>query len=401
MKPTFFISSTIFDFKDMRSAIKWWLEDNQYKVNASEYNDFDKPVGDNSYESCLKAIDNSDYFILLIGDRFGGMYDDTISITQMEYRHAYQRMQQGKLKIINFVRQDTLTKADEYKNQIRGTKIDIAALNKADKEKHNIFLFIQEVRRVEDMKNDLRPKNNWLHQFNGFPDVLNALNIELGDKIGLNYKSKRFMIGQNLMDNIRLLMINRQDYGVMTRGFINEKLFKSFKLDLDVATIQLTKPQQINLGIFYISYLQVSKLKTLPIEKFYNEGFFIEFDKEINDYASKDLNELASAVLGSYQAYNSLHSSLYASSADVIAKLAKKANGELPIVNTTLIFNAIRLYDIILNCIDSSKNLYKALWHMEYVIPEHRLSLEVYPEDSLADESESITEEQVLNYLKS
>ena len=55
MKPNFFISSTIYDFKDLRSSIKWWLEENDYIVSASEYNDFEKPLDDNSYDACLKA----------------------------------------------------------------------------------------------------------------------------------------------------------------------------------------------------------------------------------------------------------------------------------------------------------------------------------------------------------
>ena len=55
MKPVFFISSTIYDFADLRSSVKWWLEENEYLVNASEYNDFNKPLNKNSYEACLSA----------------------------------------------------------------------------------------------------------------------------------------------------------------------------------------------------------------------------------------------------------------------------------------------------------------------------------------------------------
>jgi Domain of unknown function (DUF4062) len=41
-KPTVFISSTIYDFKDLRSAIKYYLEELGFEVFASDYNDFPK-----------------------------------------------------------------------------------------------------------------------------------------------------------------------------------------------------------------------------------------------------------------------------------------------------------------------------------------------------------------------
>ena len=107
-RPTFFISSTIFDFQDLRSALKFYLEEQGCKVLASEFNDFTKPLDKHSYQACLDAIHAADYFILLIGSRVGGWYDERsrISITQHEYREAYALHKAGKLKLLNFVRAD-------------------------------------------------------------------------------------------------------------------------------------------------------------------------------------------------------------------------------------------------------------------------------------------------------
>ncbi|MCK4813603.1 MAG: DUF4062 domain-containing protein, partial [Candidatus Marinimicrobia bacterium] len=60
-KPTFFISSTIYDFSDLRSAIKYYLESQGCKILASEYNDFDKPLDKHSYDACLESIKQADY----------------------------------------------------------------------------------------------------------------------------------------------------------------------------------------------------------------------------------------------------------------------------------------------------------------------------------------------------
>jgi hypothetical protein len=61
--PTFFLSSTIYDFKDLRSALKHYLEEQGCSVLASEYNDLPKPLDVHSYDACLNAIMAADYFV--------------------------------------------------------------------------------------------------------------------------------------------------------------------------------------------------------------------------------------------------------------------------------------------------------------------------------------------------
>ena len=73
-RPKIFVSSTIYDFQDLRSALKYWLQEYGYETQLSEYNDFQKDLTLNSYDACLKSIENCDYFILLIGGRRGGLY---------------------------------------------------------------------------------------------------------------------------------------------------------------------------------------------------------------------------------------------------------------------------------------------------------------------------------------
>jgi Domain of unknown function (DUF4062) len=115
--PTFFLSSTIYDFKDLRSAIKYYLEQQGCRVLASDFNDFPKPLDKHSYEACLKAIGKADYFVLLIGTRVGGWFDEPnqVSITQQEYREAYRLHQEGNLKLLSFVRADVWRMKDDRK----------------------------------------------------------------------------------------------------------------------------------------------------------------------------------------------------------------------------------------------------------------------------------------------
>ena len=105
-RPTIFLSSTIYDFRDLRSAIKDHLERNGCRVLASEFNDFTKPLDKHSYEACLATIEQADFFLLLIGTRVGGWYDEAkrVSITQQEYRTAYALATVGRLRLLSFVR---------------------------------------------------------------------------------------------------------------------------------------------------------------------------------------------------------------------------------------------------------------------------------------------------------
>jgi hypothetical protein len=50
-RPTIFLSSTIYDFSDLRSALKDYLEDRGCRVLASEYTDFTRPLDTHSYEA--------------------------------------------------------------------------------------------------------------------------------------------------------------------------------------------------------------------------------------------------------------------------------------------------------------------------------------------------------------
>ena len=78
--PRVFVSSTVYDFRDLRSAVKLSLEEYGYGVHLSELNDFPQLPDQNTYDSCLRAIDQSDYFVLFVGVGLaGGMTRATAS----------------------------------------------------------------------------------------------------------------------------------------------------------------------------------------------------------------------------------------------------------------------------------------------------------------------------------
>jgi len=191
-KPTFFISSTIHDFKDLRSSIKFYLEEQGCTVLASEYNDFGQSLDLHSYDACLDQIKAADYFILLIGARIGGWFDQAnkISITRKEYRTAYGLHRQGRVKILAFVRSDIWAVKDDRKELSRfldslGLEpATVAAIKgrpgKATSDAEFLIDFIEEVGRNQEttsaVKGDVAfPTGNWIHAFSSFRDVIDTL----------------------------------------------------------------------------------------------------------------------------------------------------------------------------------------------------------------------------------
>ena len=200
-RPKIFISSTVYDFKDLRSSLKFWLEEFEYQLQLSEFNDFEKNLSKNSYKACLESIEKVQYFILLIGSRIGGYYDEKnkISITQQEYRKACQVAKSKGLRLIIFVRQDLWDIKDDRKalnkylreEYLRENKLDEDDLKKISFHSSRVvsnaefvFNFIDEVCKKQGMKEALKkgtpfPAKNWVHRFQTFRDIVDVLKNEL------------------------------------------------------------------------------------------------------------------------------------------------------------------------------------------------------------------------------
>lgn len=191
-RPTFFISSTIYDFRDLRSSLKFYLEEQGCKVLASEFNDFKKPLDQHSYQACLEAIHAADYFVLLVGSRVGGWYDEPnrVSITQREYREAYELHQQGKLKLFSFVRADVWQVKEERRELARyldtvaieeGLKRSVANFpSKSAADADFISNFLNEVGRNKETAAAVKsgspaPTGNWINAFSDFRDLVRVI----------------------------------------------------------------------------------------------------------------------------------------------------------------------------------------------------------------------------------
>lgn len=247
-KPTFFISSTIYDFADLRSAIKYFLEQQGCVVLASEYNDFKKPLDVHSYQACLEAIHQADYFVLLVGARVGGMYDKDkrISITQSEYREAYKLHLEGKLKIINFIRSDIWTlRADRIELKKHLNTLDLESevsdsimghSSKMASDPKFIIDFISEISRNEETVAALNgdrsfPSGNWLHVFSSFRDIVDVLQPEVFDGVSIDEAVIRRLLLSELREILRKSLVKFKEGAVYSPAISIMLFYKEHTLE--------------------------------------------------------------------------------------------------------------------------------------------------------------------------
>lgn len=121
-RPRVFVSSTIYDFRDLRSALKWWLEQMGCDVRMSEFTDFNRPPEQGALNSCFAAIQDSHFYVLMIGGRRGSWFDqdNLVSITRQEFRVAAELARDGKLVPVVFVRKEVITALRDWQSRLRG-----------------------------------------------------------------------------------------------------------------------------------------------------------------------------------------------------------------------------------------------------------------------------------------
>ncbi|MHB0914587.1 MAG: DUF4062 domain-containing protein [Thermoleophilia bacterium] len=220
MKPTIFISSTIYDLEDLRSSLKYWLEEAGYRVLLSDEPGFITEIEQNSYDACFEAIRRSQIFILLVGGRRGGWFneDERVSITQQEYRVAYEEFQKGNLRIIPFVRRNVWDLNALYSEKIAKTdEATKAALNEKNQfvdDPAHLKEFIDEIRRLEEMRLAIRgggprPGGNWVHIFSDFREVIESLQVAIPLDIDISTEALLNSVSREVTDFIKQFVFKR------------------------------------------------------------------------------------------------------------------------------------------------------------------------------------------------
>jgi len=302
-QPTFFFSSTIYDFKDLRGALKFELEQRGCKVLASEHNDFGNELEKNSYDACLKLIDQADYFVLFVGKRVGGMYDVTngISITRAEYQYAYNRHKAGLIKIIPFVRRsiwDVKSDRAALEKVLNESKLKDSEVTEilnsrsfvVNEAKH-VFDFVDEITRKDEFKEALKtngdnPTGNWVYTFDRYYEVVEVIS----NSVFGGQSRDRFILQDNLKDVLEELLLSLSEKALDTVYWPSEKIFEiseKYSLDIiDTSNRVIDKDDYGRIGFLIIPFSKKPKVDNQVLLQALRDKLFHEFDSISGAYIS-------------------------------------------------------------------------------------------------------------------
>lgn len=178
-----FISSTCFDLIDLRQELKQFLKSKGLNPIMSDELDteFRTPGDQNSIETCLVNLRNSDVIVVILSKRYGPSLHkagfEDVSATHLEYKEAVKL----KKKLLVFVRD----RLEGEMNAFRKAKKNPAVLSWIEPKDVKIFEIIDEHKKLA---NDT--KNNWYWLFKSSVDIKTRLEIEFSAQISdarLNY----------------------------------------------------------------------------------------------------------------------------------------------------------------------------------------------------------------------
>lgn len=327
-KPTVFLSSTIQDFSDLRSALKYFLEQQGCAVLASEYNDFPKPLEPHCYDACFATLQQADFFVLLIGARVGGWYDvaSRTSITRQEYREAYKLHLEGRLKLINFVRNDVWRLRDDRMElsafleelDLRAeTRTQIANYpTRRAGDAEVISQFISEVSRNQETQTALAgqsrlPTGNWLHVFTSFREVVEVLQTQVFKGTVREHATLRRLLLRELKEILRVSLMKTRSGAVLSPRAAVERFHQMHNLDLDsrdLEAIEVDVPLWDRIASMSVHLLTVDHT-TFMLERALESPAFLTFDANQLGYREEPVYEGLSLLFQEIQRFRTANDS--------------------------------------------------------------------------------------------
>ncbi len=264
--PVIFISSTVLDLGDLRSALKFWLEEFGFEVRTSEATDFPRPLDRGAAEAALATIEGSDYYLLIVGARRGSTFPGRdISVTHAELLEA-QRLYSttGRPQLLTFVRRsiDDLLRAHAQPREISASDWDgVAAI----------------LRSARDER-----LSSWVNSFETFRDIVDVLRATLK----ISSPMRRRALEANLLAEIRTNTAVMWHKEAAQGGIWPPPLLMEPSRVPDVVThddvlgdVVLTRAQTQSVLEYHLEAFGVpDRIVTIALDAAIASGEFLEFD---------------------------------------------------------------------------------------------------------------------------
>jgi len=367
-------------------------------------------------------MQQSHYYLLFIGTRVGGYYNlkEKISITQKEYRTAYEASKKGSPKILLFVRQEIWNIRQDRK-ALRDYLKDNYVIRYELKDKdiinitnHNsdfvndadfIFTFLQEIERNEDMKKAQKgerdyPQSNWVHTFSSYKDIIDTLNVEFHFSKSLSRVAITENLRIELLSNLRA-MTTKLD-GVM--HFCNgTMMYRRHKYKGDLHSFSdFTSKDMAMISVYCILDTSVgSNLTTQFIDTSLTSGEFLQYNTSTDSFEASQIHDGLLKLKLNIERLNRLEKDFSDTRFQLHSKFKNypMTDNVLSVKNTELI-QLFAISDCQHNILLLLTSLYKAINGDERMLSKIRL----HPPSPLKEtadrlEQEKFTNEELIEFI--
>lgn len=292
-RPRVFISSTIAEFRDLREALKYWLEEMGFEVQLSEHNDFKREPDAGTLEACFNNIRECNYYLLLIGGSKGSFIDpeNRLSVTRQEYRTAMGSWEEsGKPKLLTVIRRETMAALRER----RAAKIPDEASSEYLQDPGFVREFVGEVRKeaqAEDAKKGKvdHPVSNWLAEFATFRELTDLLRATLGIRGTLQRAAVLENLQHELKRNLRLGLLNLKP-GIMPKAAILNPVREQIVLTREnYLGEQLSLNRDELKGLMLYRPTDADAIVTDALDEAIRSGVLLEYDVDDNKFTPSAL----------------------------------------------------------------------------------------------------------------
>jgi len=284
-QPSVFISSTVKEFRDLRSAIAFTFQEQGFIVYQSEAVNFDIKGDRTAFDECFENINKCDYYILLVGNTTGSLFEKGISITRQEYRVARSAFMSFKRpRLFFYLRSDTemLTKTSRTEQIASG--ID---------DPEHLKSFIEEIQQP-----GIEGAPNYLTRFSDFEGIMQSL-------------SGRMNLGRNLSEQLLrhsqlselLLNLTHLSHRSGTSVFLSHDWMSKARKRLKISAKDIDKQITVEddlvvpLGMALIGRTRGDELSTKTIEDALKQGVFLTFDPATNKLQESKLHIALKQIL--------------------------------------------------------------------------------------------------------
>lgn len=357
---------------------------------ASEFNDFEKPLDRHSYDACLKAIHTADYFVLLIGTRVGGWYDEPnrISITQREYREAYEQHLRGRLKIISFVRSEVwqmkedrheLAKFLETTGLNESTRKTIANHpSRVAADADFLVKFLNEVGRNQETRLAVQgkappPTGNWIHTVSVFRDVVDVLQGQVFFSIPVEDMTVRRLLRRELRDFVGQCLVKFKGKAYSPR-FVIERFHEEHPITIEgkSETFTTVSTKRWDASSTFAMHLLARQIHPVVLPQVLSRPTFLEFDISSTSYKETAVYEALLRLQDEIRRFNFSNTSENLSVVFKHSPRAQPYRGARIEIETIQLAGLLHLLDRWSNVLGLSTSVLKHLEGAPFVAPDLR-----------------------------